>query len=58
MLLMVDKGIRGGICYSIYRYAKVNNKCMKDYDKTKNHYIFNIGMQIIYMVGQCCKSFQ
>ena len=35
MLLMVDKGIRGGICYSIYRYAKANNKHMKDYDKNK-----------------------
>ena len=35
MLLMVEKGIRGGICHSIYRYAKVNNKHMKDYDKNK-----------------------
>ena len=35
MLLMVEKGIRGGICHSIYRYAKANNKFMKDYDKNK-----------------------
>ena len=35
MLLMVEKGIRGRICYSIYRYAKANNKYMKDYDKNK-----------------------
>ena len=35
MLLMVEKGIRGGICHSIYRYAKANNKYMKDYDKSK-----------------------
>ena len=35
MLLMVKKGIRGGICHSIYQYAKANNKCMKDYDKNK-----------------------
>ena len=26
MLLMVEEGIRGGICYSIHRYAKANNK--------------------------------
>ena len=33
MLLMVEKGIKGRICYSIYWYAKANNKCEKDYDK-------------------------
>ena len=27
-LLMVEKGIRGGICHSIHRYAKANNKYM------------------------------
>ena len=35
MVLMVDKGIRGGICHSINIYAKANNKYMKDYDKNK-----------------------
>ena len=35
MLLMVEKGIRGGICHSIYRYSKANNKYMKNYDKNK-----------------------
>ena len=33
ILLMVEKGIRGGICHAIYKYAKVNNKYMKNYDK-------------------------
>ena len=35
MLLMVEEGIRGRICHSIHRYAKANNKYMKDYDKNK-----------------------
>ena len=30
---MVETGIRGGICYSIYQYSKANNKYIKDYDK-------------------------
>ena len=33
MLLMVEKGIRGGICHTIYWQAKANNKYIKDYDK-------------------------
>ena len=33
MLLVVEKGIRGGICQAIHRHAKVNNKYMKNYDK-------------------------
>ena len=33
MLLMVAKGIRGGICHAIHRYAKANSKYMKNYDK-------------------------
>ena len=33
MLLMIEKRIRGGICHIIHRYAKANNKYMKDYNK-------------------------
>ena len=35
MFPMVEKGIRRGICHAIYRYAKANNKCMKNYNKYK-----------------------
>ena len=35
MLLMVEKGIRGGICHAIHRYAKANNKYMKNCDEDK-----------------------
>ena len=44
MLLMVEKTHRGGICYSIYRYAKTNKKYMKTMIKIKNRQIFNIEM--------------
>ena len=33
MLLTVEKGIRGGICHSIYRYAKTKNKHTTDSQK-------------------------
>ena len=38
ILLMVEKGIRGGMCQARHRHAKANNKYMKNYDKKKKNY--------------------
>ena len=35
MLLLVENGIRGAICTAVHKYAKANNKYMKNYDSTK-----------------------
>ena len=35
MLLLFEKGIRGGMCNAVCKYVKANNKYMKNYDKTK-----------------------
>ena len=58
MLLMVEKGIRGGICHSIYQYAKANKKYMTDYDKNKESSHIQYWDLNNYMDGQCHKSFQ
>ena len=49
MLLMIEEGIRGGICHAIQRYAKANNKYMKDYDrKKKSSYIQYLDANNLY----------
>ena len=35
MLLMFERGIRGGIMQSVHRYAAANNPYMKEYDSSK-----------------------
>ena len=49
MLLMTEEGIRGGICHAIQRYAKANNKYMKDYyKKKKSSYIQYLDANNLY----------
>ena len=49
MLLMVEKGISDGICHAIHRYAKANNKHMKNYDKSKeSSYIQHLDASNLY----------
>ena len=36
MLLMIEKGIRGGICHAIHRLAKTTKKYSKNMIKIKN----------------------
>ena len=35
ILLMLEKSISGGICHSVYQYAKANKKSMNDNDENK-----------------------
>ena len=57
MLLMVEKGIRGGICYAIHRYAKANNKYMKNYNKDMESSYLEYLDANNFKDGQCFKNF-
>ena len=49
MLLMIQAGIRDGMCQSIHRYAKANNKYMKNYDKIiESSYLMYLDAKNLY----------
>ena len=49
MLLMCEKGIRGGMCNAIHKYAKANNKYLKNYNKnTESSYLTYLDANNLY----------
>ena len=49
MYFFTEKGLRGGISYNAKRYAKANNKYMKDYDPKKpSKFISYLDMSNLY----------
>ena len=49
MLLMIEAGIRGGMCLTVHRHAKANNKYMKSYDKSiESSYLMYLDANNLY----------
>ena len=57
MLMVVEKEIKGWRCHAIHRYAKANNKYLKNYSKSiKSSHFMYLDVNIC-MYGQCFKNY-
>ena len=53
---MIEDGIRGGICQSVHRHAKTNNKYMKNYNKSiESSYLMYLDAKNFYGRGMSKK---
>ena len=49
MLLMIEAGIRDGICEKVHRHVEANNKFMKNYNKSiKSSYLMYLDANNLY----------
>ena len=49
MLMMIGKEIRGEICHSIHKYAKANNKYLRNYDNViESSYLMYLDANNLY----------
>ena len=56
MLLMVEEGIRGGMCHAVHRYAKANNKYIKNYgEKEESSSLEYLDANNLYGWAMCQK---
>jgi hypothetical protein len=56
MVLMFEKGIRGGISVITNRHSKANNPYMKDYDKNQKH-TYNMYLDMNNLYGGAMRKF-
>ena len=56
MLLITESGIRGGMCQAIHKYAKANNRYMKNFNKNiPSTYLQYLDANNLYGWAMCKK---